>query len=82
MIPYFGANPNERKLLRRMWNTPALLGTADAPFHVLVTNYKLVISDEKHFSRVKWQYMVLDEAQVCPRPRLPACPLPCACLPA
>jgi DNA helicase INO80 len=30
---------------------------------VLVTNYKLVIADEKHFARVKWQYMVLDEAQ-------------------
>jgi hypothetical protein len=63
VIPYFGANPNERKLLRRMWTNPVDLGTPDAAFHVLVTNYKLVIADEKHFARVKWQYMVLDEAQ-------------------
>ena len=63
VIPYFGANPNERKLLRRMWTNPVDLGTSDAAFHVLVTNYKLVIADEKHFARVKWQYMVLDEAQ-------------------
>jgi DNA helicase INO80 len=63
VIPYFGANPNERKLLRRMWNNPSALGAPDSPFHVLVTNYKLVISDDKHFSRVKWQYMILDEAQ-------------------
>jgi DNA helicase INO80 len=63
VIPYFGANPNERKLLRRMWTNPADLGTPEAAFHVLVTNYKLVIADEKHFARVKWQYMVLDEAQ-------------------
>ena len=63
VIPYFGANPNERKLLRRLWSNTVALGTPDAPFHVLVTNYKLVISDEKHFARVTWQYMVLDEAQ-------------------
>ena len=63
VIPYFGANPNERKLLRRMWTSPVDLGTPEAAFHVLVTNYKLVIADEKHFARVKWQYMVLDEAQ-------------------
>ena len=63
VIPYFGANPNERKLLRRMWTNPVDLGTPEAAFHVLVTNYKLVIADEKHFARVKWQYMVLDEAQ-------------------
>ena len=63
VIPYFGANPNERKLLRRMWTNPVDLGTPDAAFHVLVTNYKLIIADEKHFARVQWQYMVLDEAQ-------------------
>ena len=30
---------------------------------MLVTSYQLVVSDEKYFQRVKWQYMVLDEAQ-------------------
>jgi chromatin-remodeling ATPase INO80 len=44
------------------WN-PKHLYTRDAPFHVLVTSYNIVILDEKYFKRLKWQYMVLDEAQ-------------------
>ena len=34
----------------------------DAGFHILITSYQLLVSDEKYFRRVKWQYMVLDEA--------------------
>lgn len=48
----------------------------DAAFHVMITSYQLLVSDEKYFRRVKWQYMVLDEAQAIksstrspPRPR-------------
>jgi len=29
----------------------------------LITSYQLLVTDEKYFRRVKWQYMVLDEAQ-------------------
>lgn len=35
----------------------------EAAFHILITSYQLLVSDEKYFRRVKWQYMVLDEAQ-------------------
>ncbi|KAK6127289.1 hypothetical protein DH2020_038952 [Rehmannia glutinosa] len=35
----------------------------DAGFHILITSYQLLVSDERYFRRVKWQYMVLDEAQ-------------------
>jgi len=35
----------------------------DAGFHILITSYQLIVSDEKILKRVKWQYMVLDEAQ-------------------
>lgn len=63
VLPYFGAAQKERKLLRKMWSNPQLLSTRDAPFHVLITNYQLIVSDEKHFSSVKWQYVILDEAQ-------------------
>lgn len=35
----------------------------DASFHILITSYQLLVGDEKYFRRVKWQYMVLDEAQ-------------------
>ncbi|KAG1843860.1 SNF2 family N-terminal domain-containing protein [Suillus tomentosus] len=35
----------------------------DTPFHVLITSYQLVTQDQQYFQHVKWQYMVLDEAQ-------------------
>lgn len=35
----------------------------DAGFHILITNYQMLVSDEKHLRSIKWQYMVLDEAQ-------------------
>lgn len=35
----------------------------DAAFHILITSYQLLVLDEKSFRHVKWQYMVLDEAQ-------------------
>lgn len=60
-LPYWG-NPKDRKTLRTFWNKKQVY-SKDAPFHVLITSYQLVVSDEKYFQRVKWQYMVLDEAQ-------------------
>ncbi|KAG6357167.1 hypothetical protein INS49_015044 [Diaporthe citri] len=35
----------------------------DASFHVMVTSYQLVVSDVAYFQKMKWQYMILDEAQ-------------------
>ncbi|RUP46236.1 SNF2 family N-terminal domain-containing protein [Jimgerdemannia flammicorona] len=60
-LPYWG-NMKDRKTLRKFWNKKQLYGK-EAPFHVLITSYQLVVTDEKYFQRVKWQYMVLDEAQ-------------------
>lgn len=60
-LPYWG-NVKDRTTLRRFWGTKRLY-TKDSPFHVLITSYQLVVADEKYFQRVKWQYMVLDEAQ-------------------
>lgn len=39
------------------------LGSPNSPFHILVTSYQLLVADEKSFRRVRWQYMVADEAQ-------------------
>ncbi|XP_055384468.1 chromatin-remodeling ATPase INO80 [Condylostylus longicornis] len=61
VVPYWG-NPNERKILRQFWEQKDL-HTKDASFHVVITSYQLVVSDYKYFNRIKWQYMVLDEAQ-------------------
>ena len=41
----------------------ALFIHRDASFHILITNYQILVNEEKLLRRVKWQYMVLDEAQ-------------------
>nr|NP_732413.1 INO80 complex subunit [Drosophila melanogaster]Q9VDY1.2 RecName: Full=Chromatin-remodeling ATPase INO80; Short=dINO80 [Drosophila melanogaster]AAF55658.2 INO80 complex subunit [Drosophila melanogaster]AFH41853.1 FI17525p1 [Drosophila melanogaster] len=61
VVPYWGS-PAERKILRQFWDQKHL-HTRDASFHVVITSYQLVVSDYKYFNRIKWQYMVLDEAQ-------------------
>ncbi|KAI9485948.1 MAG: SNF2 family N-terminal domain-containing protein [Benjaminiella poitrasii] len=60
-LPYWG-NPKDRKVLRQFWNRKQLYGK-DAPFHIVITSYQLVLTDVTYFQRVKWQYMILDEAQ-------------------
>ncbi|KTW31600.1 hypothetical protein T552_00238 [Pneumocystis carinii B80] len=62
VLPYWG-NSKDRKILRKFWDRKQLTYTEDAPFHVLVTSYQLVVQDAQYFQRVKWQYMILDEAQ-------------------
>lgn len=61
-LPYWG-NAKDRKILRKFWNRKHVTYTRDAPFHVLITSYQLVVQDEKYFQKIKWQYMILDEAQ-------------------
>ncbi|KAF4527568.1 hypothetical protein B566_EDAN016150 [Ephemera danica] len=61
VIPYWG-NPQERRILRQFW-AQKNVHTEDASFHVVITSYQLVVADIKYFNRVKWQYLVLDEAQ-------------------
>ncbi|KFK34966.1 hypothetical protein AALP_AA5G217000 [Arabis alpina] len=60
-LPYWGGL-QERTILRKNINTKRMY-RRDAGFHILITSYQLLVSDEKYFRRVKWQYMVLDEAQ-------------------
>lgn len=61
VVPYWGS-PQERKILRGFWDQKDM-HTKDASFHVVITSYQLVIQDFKYFNRIKWQYMILDEAQ-------------------
>ncbi|KAI5179736.1 chromatin-remodeling ATPase INO80 [Nematocida sp. AWRm80] len=61
VIPYWGTVA-ERKQFRKHWQHRKLQNE-DSPFHVVVTSYQLAVTDEKYFNRLKWQYMVLDEAQ-------------------
>nr|CAG8532112.1 3828_t:CDS:10 [Entrophospora candida] len=62
ILPYWG-NPSTRKVLRKTLNKKNIMFNKDAPFHVVITSYQLVVQDKSYFERTKWQYMILDEAQ-------------------
>ncbi|KAJ2004533.1 putative DNA helicase ino80 [Coemansia thaxteri] len=62
VLPYWGSQKDRKVLRKSLWN-PNSLSRRDSDFHVLVTSYQLVVSDESYLNRVKWQYMILDEAQ-------------------
>lgn len=61
-LPYWG-NSKDRKVLRKFWDRKRATYSEDAPFHVVVSSYQLVVQDSQYFQNVKWQYMILDEAQ-------------------
>ncbi len=61
IVPYWG-NPQERKILRQFWQQTNL-HTPKASFHVVVTSYNVVVQDLKYFNKMKWQYLILDDAQ-------------------
>jgi chromatin-remodeling ATPase INO80 len=62
VLPYWGT-AGDRKVLRKFWDRKHITYTQDAPFHVLITSYQLVVSDVSYFQKMRWQYMILDEAQ-------------------
>lgn len=62
VLPYWG-NAKDRKILRKFWDRKNVRYTRDSPFHVMVTSYQLVVADAAYFQKMKWQYMILDEAQ-------------------
>ncbi|KAJ8139713.1 hypothetical protein OY671_007083 [Metschnikowia pulcherrima] len=62
VLPYWGST-KDRKVLRKFWDRKNVRYGKDAPFHVLVTSYQLVVADAAYFQKMKWQYMILDEAQ-------------------
>ncbi|KAK0652809.1 INO80-like protein [Cercophora newfieldiana] len=62
VLPYWGT-AGDRKVLRKFWDRKHTTYKKDAPFHVMVTSYQLVVSDVSYFQKMKWQYMILDEAQ-------------------
>lgn len=62
VVPYWGT-AKDRKVLRKIWDRKHIRYTRDSPFHVLITSYQLVVQDSQYFQKMKWQYMILDEAQ-------------------
>ena len=62
VLPYWGT-ARDRKVLRKFWDRKHITYRRDSPFHVLVTSYQLVVQDAQYFQKIRWQYMILDEAQ-------------------
>lgn len=62
VLPYWG-NAKDRKTLRKFWDRKHVTYSKDSEFHVLVTSYQLVVQDAQYFQKIRWQYMILDEAQ-------------------
>jgi len=61
ILPYWGV-ASERKLLRKHWNQK-ILSRENSPFHIIITSYQMILQDEKYFRRIRWHYLILDEAQ-------------------
>lgn len=61
VLPYWGSK-NDRAELRKYWSHKRMY-RRDSEFQVCITSYETLVTDEKQFHRVKWQYVVLDEAQ-------------------
>lgn len=62
VLPYWGS-AKDRKVLRKFWDRKHITYNKHSEFHVLVTSYQLVVQDAQYFQKIKWQYMILDEAQ-------------------
>jgi len=61
-LPYWGT-AKDRKVLRKFWDRKHITYNKESPFHVLITSYQLVVQDTQYFQKIRWQYMILDEAQ-------------------
>ena len=64
VLPYFGT-ADERKRLGKYLD-PKNLSNSHLQIHVLITSYNLICNnpkDQAKLMRVKWNYMILDEAQ-------------------
>ncbi|KAL1749069.1 SNF2 family N-terminal domain-containing protein [Schizophyllum fasciatum] len=60
--PYWG-QVKDRATMRKYWSKKDLTYDEDTDHHIIVTSYQMIIQDQQYFQRVKWQYMILDEAQ-------------------
>ena len=62
VCPYWGDEKTSRQVLRQDWGSK-LMYSRNSPMHIVVTTFKIFQSDEKKFNKIKWQYMIVDEAQ-------------------
>lgn len=60
-LPYWG-DPSERQVLRQVWSRKKMFNS-ESQAHIIVTSYQFALSDLKYLVPMKWEYLILDEAQ-------------------
>ena len=61
ILPYWGSK-KDREVLRKSFRQK-YFGKLDSSSHVVITSYSFAVRDFKFLDRLKWQYIILDEAQ-------------------
>ena len=59
-VPYWG-NSKERQSMRSLFRQKGIW-TQESNSHVIITSYQLAVQDQQYLSKLKWQFLVLDEA--------------------
>ena len=62
ILPYWD-DLKKRKILRKYFNSQKQLGFRESKVHVIITSYTIACQDEKSLNRLRWEYIILDEAQ-------------------
>jgi len=61
ILPYWGSK-KDREVLRKSFRQK-YFGKLDSSSHIVITSYSFAVRDFKFLDRLKWQYIILDEAQ-------------------
>lgn len=61
VLPYWGPK-KDREILRKSFRQK-YFGSEESSSHVVITSYSFAVRDFKYLDRLKWQYIILDEAQ-------------------
>lgn len=61
VLPYWGSK-KDREVLRKSFRQK-FFGARESSSHVVITSYSFAVRDFKYLDRVRWQYVILDEAQ-------------------
>ena len=61
ILPYWGSK-KDREVLRKSFRQN-YFGKLESSSHIVITSYSFAVRDFKYLDRLKWQYIILDEAQ-------------------
>ena len=61
ILPYWGPK-KDREVLRKSFRQK-YFGREDSSSHIVITSYSFAVRDFKYLDRLRWQYIILDEAQ-------------------